>query len=180
MTMSGSYFNRDKPSQSATLDAEALANLYKFHKGATYSIGNSGTNGVYNSSTKDSYGSPIKTLDEKLPGRRNQDNNVNLKKNLQIGISSAVQPAMSTDTAYKRMVGSGIASQAGRTYAESKSMAKEYAAFVNSKKFDYGMDPDGGIKGVNKHRPTASVDRLGNTNQYNNSEMQQYKMKGEA
>ena len=91
MTVTDSYFNKNRLTQKASdKDAQELKNHYKFHKGTTYSIGTKGEGyeqGL-NSLAKDSFLSPSKKNEDKLPGRRNQDNNVNLIKNYEIGVNS--------------------------------------------------------------------------------------------
>ena len=90
MTVTDSYFNKSRFTTKADArDSELLKNHYKFHKGTTYSIGTKGEgyNPGLGTSAKDSYLSPKKG-DDKLPGRRNQDENVNLIKNYDIGVNS--------------------------------------------------------------------------------------------
>ena len=90
MTVTDSYFGKNRASQKTDYrETEQLKNHYKFHKGTTYSIGTKGEgfNSGLNSLAKDSFLSPKKG-DDKLPGRRNQDHNVNLIKNYDIGVNS--------------------------------------------------------------------------------------------
>jgi len=159
MTVTDSYFSRSRASQmSPSLDPETLKSLYKFHKGTTYSIGAKGATGRNNSSAKDSFLSPnSKQASDKLPGRRNQEFNVNLKNNYQIGQNAPQEvPHLATATEYKRMVGKSGGNNPGKQYAEAQLKAKEFQQFINANKFEYGHDPNGGSRAGGKASALAN------------------------
>ena len=155
MTVTDSYFAKNRLTGKVDQkDAEQLKNHYKFHKGTTYSIGTKGEgyDSGLNSLAKDSFLSPKKN-EEKLPGRRNQDNNVNLIKNYQIGVNSPSVRGSDVATTQNRTYSTYNKSLSGQfttQYQQSNDINKDLGKFVLSNKFEYGHDPEGGMKALKK------------------------------
>lgn len=153
-TVQDSYFNKSRMTQKTTpsLDIETLKSHFKFHKGTTYSIGARGESydNKLKSLTKDTFiGSPSKK-DGNLPGRRNQDQNINLVKSYEIGANNICVKGSenkgfnnrSNSTYNQTLKGATI----GNQFSEASMINKNISQYMQRNKFEYGLDQNGGIK----------------------------------
>lgn len=162
-TVTDSYFSKGRQTQHSTKDAELLQNHYKFHKGTTYSIGNTRDKSAAVTCAQESYVAKQREKqgqDDLLPGRRNQEQlgikNPNRVQSYAIGDDTpAVRGGDLSSNVHKRSNSTYNQSLKGsftNQWVEANAKAKNQRSFIHSNKFDYGYDPNGG------HR-AGSMDR---------------------
>ena len=147
-------------------DVQELKSHYKFHKGTTYSIGHEFGKPAGVSLAAESFVEKKRQeAADILPGRRNQEQlgikNQNKVRNYTIGHDTpSVRGGDNSDAVQKRSNSSynmALRGQFTDQFKEANTINKGQRNFIDSNKFDYGYDPNGGHRALSYDRTSLNT-----------------------